>query len=35
MFSLARTDAWSPGELALQYAVKDALRLEVRPGPAR
>jgi DNA-3-methyladenine glycosylase II len=33
MFSLARTDAWSPGELALQYAVKDALRLEVRPGP--
>jgi len=34
MFSLARADAWSPGDLALQYAVKDALRLKVRPGPA-
>ncbi len=33
MFSLARADAWSPGDLALQYAVKDALRLEARPGP--
>jgi DNA-3-methyladenine glycosylase II len=34
MFSLARADAWSPGDLALQYAVKDALCLEARPGPA-
>jgi DNA-3-methyladenine glycosylase II len=33
MFSLARADAWSPGNLAMQYAVKDALRLEARPGP--
>jgi DNA-3-methyladenine glycosylase II len=33
MFSLARADAWSPGDLALQHAVKDALRLEARPGP--
>jgi len=33
MFSLARADAWSPGDLALQYAVRDALRLEARPGP--
>ncbi|MGB6390323.1 MAG: hypothetical protein WBE08_14030 [Methyloceanibacter sp.] len=32
MFSLARTDAWSPGDLALQYAVKDALVLEQRPS---
>ena len=33
MFSLARADAWSPGDLALQYAVKDALGLEARPDP--
>jgi len=33
MFSLARADAWSPGDLALQHAVKDALALEARPGP--
>jgi DNA-3-methyladenine glycosylase II len=33
MFSRARADAWSPGDLALQHAVKDALRLEARPGP--
>jgi DNA-3-methyladenine glycosylase II len=31
MFSLARADAWSPGDLALQYAVKDALLLAERP----
>ena len=30
MFSLARADAWSPGDLALQHAVKDALLLEER-----
>ena len=34
MFSLGRADAWSPGDLALQIAVKDALRLDARPGPA-
>jgi DNA-3-methyladenine glycosylase II len=34
MFSLARADAWSPGDLALQYAVKDALRLDARPRPS-
>ncbi len=34
MFSLGRADAWSPGDLALQLAVKDALRLDARPGPA-
>jgi DNA-3-methyladenine glycosylase II len=33
MFSLARADAWSPGDLALQYAVMDALLLEARPSP--
>jgi 3-methyladenine DNA glycosylase/8-oxoguanine DNA glycosylase len=33
MFSLARADAWSPGDLALQHAVKDALLLEERPSP--
>ena len=32
MFSLARADAWSPGDLALQHAVKDALLLEERPS---
>ena len=35
MFSLARADAWSPGDLALQFAVKDALGLEARPGSPR
>lgn len=35
MFSLARADAWSPGDLALQYAVKDALALEQRPSLAQ
>ena len=34
MFSLARADAWSPGDLALQYAVKDALLLAERPSLA-
>ncbi len=32
LFCLARADAWSPGDLALQYAVKDALGLDSRPG---
>jgi DNA-3-methyladenine glycosylase II len=32
LFCLARADAWSPGDLALQYAVKDALALSARPG---
>ena len=32
LFCLARADAWSPGDLALQYAVKDALALDDRPG---
>ena len=32
LFCLARADAWSPGDLALQYAVKDALALDARPG---
>jgi len=31
LFCLARADAWSPGDLALQVAVKDALELEARP----
>lgn len=35
LFSLARADAWSPGDLALQYAVKDALRLRKRPTEER
>lgn len=34
MFCLGRADAWSPGDLALQYAVMDALGLEKRPSPA-
>jgi DNA-3-methyladenine glycosylase II len=34
LFCLARADAWSPGDLALQVAVKDALDLEARPNPA-
>ena len=32
MFSLARADAWSPGDLALQHAVKDALLLAECPS---
>jgi DNA-3-methyladenine glycosylase II len=32
MFSLARADAWSPGDLALQHAVKEALLLAERPS---
>jgi DNA-3-methyladenine glycosylase II len=32
LFCLARADAWSPGDLALQYAVRDALALDARPG---
>ena len=32
MFSLARADAWSPGDLALQHALKDALVLDQRPS---
>ena len=32
LFCLARTDAWAPGDLALQYAVRDALRLDARPS---
>ncbi len=35
LFSLARADAWSPGDLALQHAVKDALRLRKHPTPER
>jgi DNA-3-methyladenine glycosylase II len=31
LFCLARADAWSPGDLALQVAVKDALELDARP----
>lgn len=34
MFSLARADAWSPGDLALQHAVKDTLLLAGRPSLA-
>jgi len=33
MFCLGRADAWSPGDLALQSAVKDALQLAERPSP--
>lgn len=32
MFSLGRADAWSPGDLALQHAVRDALALSSRPS---
>lgn len=32
LFSLARADAWSLGDVALQYAVKDALGLDERPS---
>jgi DNA-3-methyladenine glycosylase II len=31
LFCLARADAWSPGDLALQHAVRDALALNARP----
>jgi DNA-3-methyladenine glycosylase II len=31
LFCLARADAWSPGDLALQVAVKDMLALETKP----
>jgi DNA-3-methyladenine glycosylase II len=34
LFCLARADAWSPGDLALQLAVKDAFDLEARPSQA-
>jgi DNA-3-methyladenine glycosylase II len=34
LFCLARADAWSPGDLALKVAVKDALALEARPDQA-
>ena len=33
LFCLGRPDAWSPGDLALQHAVRDALDLDERPGP--
>ncbi len=33
MFCLGRADAWSPGDLALQEAVKDIFALEERPDP--
>jgi DNA-3-methyladenine glycosylase II len=32
LFCLARADAWSPGDLALQHAVRDALALDARPN---
>jgi DNA-3-methyladenine glycosylase II len=32
LFCLARADAWSSGDLALQIAVKDAFELEARPN---
>jgi DNA-3-methyladenine glycosylase II len=32
LFCLARADAWSPSDLALQYAVRDALSLDARPS---
>jgi DNA-3-methyladenine glycosylase II len=34
LFSLARADAWSPDDLALQHAVKDAVGLNERPSPS-
>jgi DNA-3-methyladenine glycosylase II len=34
MFSLGRADAWSPGDLALQHAVRDAIALDARPSAA-
>jgi DNA-3-methyladenine glycosylase II len=35
LFCLARADAWSPGDLALQHAVKDAFGLDARPSEQR
>jgi DNA-3-methyladenine glycosylase II len=35
MFCLGRADAWPPGDLALQLAVKDALQLDGRPGATK
>jgi DNA-3-methyladenine glycosylase II len=32
LFCLARADAWSPGDLALQHAVRDAFKLDARPN---
>ena len=32
LFCLGRPDAWSPGDLALQHAVRDALELDERPS---
>jgi DNA-3-methyladenine glycosylase II len=32
LFCLGRPDAWSPGDLALQHAVRDALELDERPN---
>ena len=32
LFCLGRPDAWSPGDLALQHAVRDALDLDARPS---
>jgi DNA-3-methyladenine glycosylase II len=34
LFCLARADAWSPGDLALQHSVGDLIGLGVRPGQA-
>jgi len=34
LFCLARADAWSPGDLALKVAVRDALALAARPDQA-
>lgn len=35
MFCLGRADAWAPGDLALKYAVKDAMRLRKLPDDRR
>ena len=35
VFCLARADAWSSGDLALQLAVKDVFGLDERPGEMR
>jgi len=32
LFCLGRPDAWSPGDLALQHAVREALGLDERPS---
>jgi DNA-3-methyladenine glycosylase II len=34
LFCLARADAWSPGDLALQHSVRDLIGLKARPGQA-